>query len=68
MDRVASTVHSITDMRLRLSAKEQQEAVGIVISDGGRSDAAPRFSAFVWGPVPDDVETLDEVRELLAAS
>jgi hypothetical protein len=35
---------------------ETREAVGIVISDGGRGDVTSRLAAFVWGPVPDDIE------------
>ena len=44
---------------------QQEEPIGIVIADGGRSDASPRFSAFVWGPVPSD---LDERVETLAVA
>jgi hypothetical protein len=32
------------------------EPLGIVIADGGRTDEPTHFSAFVWGPVPDDVQ------------
>ncbi|MEX2182141.1 MAG: hypothetical protein WD771_08875 [Gemmatimonadaceae bacterium] len=32
------------------------EPVGIVISRGSRDEAIPRFSAYVWGPVPDEPE------------
>ena len=46
---------------------ETQEALGIVISDGGRGDVTSRLAAFVWGPVPDDVEALLNEREPLAA-
>ncbi len=34
----------------------EQEPVGIVISCGSRDEATPRFSAYVWGPVPDEPE------------
>lgn len=34
----------------------EQEPVGIVISRGSRDEATPRFSAYVWGPVPDEPE------------
>ncbi|MEN9508557.1 MAG: hypothetical protein RLZZ621_1120 [Gemmatimonadota bacterium] len=37
---------------------ESQEPVGLVIADGGLGDHVPRFSAFVWGPVPDDAVEL----------
>lgn len=32
----------------------EQEPVGIIISRGSRDEATPRFSAYVWGPVPDE--------------
>jgi hypothetical protein len=32
----------------------EQEPVGIIISRGTRDEATPRFSAYVWGPVPED--------------
>lgn len=34
----------------------EQEPIGIIISRGSREEAAPRFSAYVWGPVPDEPE------------
>lgn len=34
----------------------EQEPVGIIISRGSRDEATPRFSAYVWGPVPEDTE------------
>ena len=42
---------------------EPSEPLGIVIADGGHSDEPTRFSAFVWGPVPDDVEAQWEAEE-----
>jgi hypothetical protein len=56
-------------MRIQRHSQDQQEPIGIVIADGGRGDALPKFSAFVWGPVPDDIDLIvrDEVRELLVA-
>ena len=38
-----------------------EEPVGIVIADGGRLVSATRFSAFVWGPVPDEELAVVEV-------
>lgn len=32
----------------------QDEPIGIIISRGSRAEEAPRFSAYVWGPVPDE--------------
>ena len=56
-------------MRLPRIPQDQQEPIGIVIADGGRAEEATRFSAFVWGPVPDDIsDARPEVRELIAAS
>lgn len=42
---------------MRLNRKEliEREPMGIVIADGGRGDQPSRLSAFVWGPVPDDI-------------
>lgn len=37
----------------------EQEPVGIVISRGSRDEATPRFSAFLWEPVPEEPETRD---------
>lgn len=34
----------------------EQEPVGIVISRGSRDEATPRFSAYVWGPIPEEIE------------
>lgn len=30
------------------------EPIGIVISRGSHTEEAPRFAAYVWGPVPDE--------------
>jgi len=60
----------ITPMRLKnlLPSTESREPVGIVIADGGRGDLPTRFSAFVWGPVPDDEPAFaTEPRVLVAA-
>ena len=47
---------------------DTQEPIGIVIADGGRGDSLPRFSAFVWGPVPEENEPVrEEEPELVAA-
>ncbi len=51
-----------------LPVETSNEPVGIVIADGGRGDVTTRFSAFVWGPVPDDVMPVaDEPTELVVA-
>ncbi len=35
------------------SPEKTAEPVGIVISNGAKEPDAPRFAAYVWGPVPD---------------
>lgn len=42
---------------IAMQVELEQEPVGIVISRGSRDEAAPRFTAYVWGPVPEEVET-----------
>ena len=37
-------------------AELEEQPIGIIISRGSREEAAPRFSAYVWGPVPDEPE------------
>lgn len=36
------------------------EPLGIVISRGTRTEATPRFAAYVWGPVPEPVHEQSE--------
>jgi hypothetical protein len=57
-------------MRLKhlLPPSDSQEPVGIVIADGGRGDRPTRFSAFVWGPVPDDEPQVDASEKELVAT
>ncbi len=31
---------------------QEQEPLGIIISRGPRAEETPRFSAYIWGPVP----------------
>jgi hypothetical protein len=38
------------------NAQKNEEPIGIIISSGSRAEAEPRFSAYVWGPVPDETE------------
>ena len=33
-----------------------EEPIGIIISRGSRAEAPSRFTAYVWGPVPDEPE------------
>ncbi len=55
-------------MRVNRVKQEEREPIGIVIADGSRGDAVPRFAAFVWGPVPDDVDVPVPARELLVSA
>ncbi|HRN53749.1 MAG TPA: hypothetical protein PK788_09645 [Gemmatimonadaceae bacterium] len=43
-------------VEIAMPAELEQEVVGIVISRGSRAEATPRFSAYVWGPVPEEPE------------
>ena len=38
--------------RIRQPETNEQEPIGIIISGGFRVEEPPRFSAYVWGPVP----------------
>ena len=55
-------------MRLNRKQQEEREPIGIVIADGGQGDREPRLSAFVWGPVPDDILIETEAPLELAAT
>jgi hypothetical protein len=46
----------MVDIAMQVQNELEQEPVGIVISRGSRDEATPRFSAYVWGPVPDEPE------------
>ncbi len=48
---------------------DDSEPLGIVIADGGYGvDALPRFSAFVWGPAPEESELIVDGEPLAAAA
>jgi hypothetical protein len=68
----AITDHSarveVHPMQLPRAKEQQQEPIGIVIADGGPGDSLPKFSAFVWGPVPDDLELMPSEAELAAVA
>ncbi len=38
--------------QIRQPEVAEQEPLGIIISRGSRTEDPPRFSAYVWGPVP----------------
>ncbi len=44
-------------VEIAMKSELEQEPVGIVISRGSRDEATPRFSAYVWGPVPEETDT-----------
>ena len=41
-------------MKKQVETSAAIEPLGIVISQGSRAEQAPRFSAYVWGPAPED--------------
>ena len=43
------------------SQAQADEPVGIVISGGSTPETAPRFSAYMWAPGPED-EIIEEVQ------
>jgi hypothetical protein len=43
-------------VEIAMAIEPEQEPVGIIISRGSRDEATPRFSAYVWGPIPDEPE------------
>lgn len=55
-------------MRLPRKQNDEREPIGIVIADGRNGDKAPRVSAFVWGPVPEDTLLPVDARLELVAS
>lgn len=55
---------------MRLSRKHitTGDPIGIVIADGGLPTTEPRFLAYVWGPVPDDLADEAPCEEPLVAA
>lgn len=43
------------------------EPIGIIISRGSREEAPSRFTAYVWGPVPGELELAEMTDENRAA-
>ncbi len=41
-----------------VKAQLDEEPIGIVIADGSRSEAQPRFWAYEWWPGPEETETV----------
>lgn len=52
--------------QIRQAEINEQEPIGIIISRGSRAEEPPRFSAYVWGPVP-GLESAPEEEEPVAA-
>ncbi len=44
-----------------------EEPIGIIISRGSRDEAPSRFTAYVWGPVPGELELAEIADENRAA-
>ena len=55
-DRSGALITSRCQMAVakRKRAVAVEEPVGIVISRGSREEPPPAFSAYVWGPAPED--------------
>ncbi len=41
---------------------DEPEPIGIIISQGSRTDTPPRFSAYVWGAAPAETQTASTTR------
>jgi len=54
-------------MNTAMQVELEQEPIGIIISNGSRAEAAPRFSAFMWSPVPEEPEVAAGAGEHRAA-
>lgn len=52
--------------RIRQSEINEQEPIGIIISRGSRVEQPPRFSAYVWGPVPVGEQPVEEGKPVAA--
>lgn len=50
LDQLSREMSAVAQVEL------EEEPIGIVISRGSRAEAAPRFSAFMWSPVPEEVD------------
>ena len=49
--------HLPSERQMKKDRKENEssEPLGIIISRGDRTEPTPVFSAYIWGPVPDEV-------------
>ena len=48
------TIHSETSMKKDRKGAVSSEPLGIIISRGDKTEPTPVFSAYIWGPVPDE--------------
>lgn len=55
-------------MQKRRIQQHFEEPVGIVIADGGRINTTTTFSAFVWGPAPNELTINEPENELVAVA
>jgi hypothetical protein len=55
MMRSRHAVNPSMRVRMKKDRKEiaSTEPLGIIISRGDKTEPTPRFSAYIWGPVPD---------------
>lgn len=56
--RARDTIELVTCERIMKKIRESaesEEPIGIVISRGDRTEQRPVFSAYIWGPAPDQV-------------
>jgi len=44
-------------MKKQINTPITEEPVGIVISRGSRAEPTPVFVSYVWGPVPEPLDT-----------
>jgi hypothetical protein len=51
-------INNQSEIRMKKDRKEiaSSEPIGIVISRGDKTEPTPVFSAYIWGPVPDDTQ------------
>jgi hypothetical protein len=49
--------HLPSESQMKKDRKDNgsSEPLGIIISRGDRTEPTPVFSAYIWGPVPDEV-------------
>ena len=54
----ARVCQSSTERAMKKDRKEStpSEPLGIIISRGDKTEPTPVFSAYIWGPVPEDTD------------